>query len=56
MSPIITIPPAMMAYIQSEAERMHHGRIIIEINSDKPDRIDVKTEIHERFSSVVRAK
>lgn len=46
----IQIPDSLLTYILQEAERMHHGRIIIEINVDKPDKIDVITESRERFS------
>ena len=49
-----TIPDTLLAYIRQEAQRMHHGRIIIEINADKPDRVDVITENRERFTQVVR--
>ena len=46
----IQIPDSLLTYIVNEAERMHHGRIIIEINTDKPDKVDVITESRERFS------
>jgi hypothetical protein len=49
----IQIPDSLLTYIVNEAERMHHGRIIIEINTDKPDKVDVITESRERFSGRV---
>jgi hypothetical protein len=45
----VHLPDNLLAYIKQEAERMHHGRIIIEVNVDKPDKIDVITESRERF-------
>ena len=38
--------------IQAMARNIHHGRIIININTDKPDRVDVEVEYRERFRGV----
>lgn len=54
MSERPTIPQALLDYIRAEADRIHHGRIIIEINADKQNRIDVITETRERFSQAQR--
>lgn len=45
----VHIPDNLLTHIQEEASRVHHGRIIIDINSDRPDKIDVITESRERF-------
>jgi hypothetical protein len=38
----------LINYIVEEADRVHHGRVIIEINATS-DKIDVVTESRERF-------
>lgn len=47
----VHIPDNLLLYIRQEVARMHHGRIIIEVNVDKPDKVDVITEARERFST-----
>jgi hypothetical protein len=42
------IPENIVRHIQEEASRVHHGKIVIELNEDK-DKIDVVTEHRERF-------
>jgi len=42
------IPNNLMDYVKSEAKRVHHGKVIIEINQTS-DKIDVVTESRERF-------
>lgn len=46
----VEIPDNLINHIKSEAMRIHHGRIIIEINTDRPDKIDVITESRARFN------
>lgn len=38
--------------IRMVAQNIHHGRIIIEINTDKPNKVDVCVEYRERFDGV----
>lgn len=45
----VEIPQNLLNHIKDEAGRIHHGRIIIEINADKPGKVDVITESRERF-------
>ncbi len=47
------IPENILKYIADESERIHHGRIVIEVNADKPGRFDVVSERRERFVDVV---
>ncbi len=42
------IPENCIEYVKKEAKRVHHGKIIIEINETN-DKIDVVTESRERF-------
>lgn len=42
------IPNNLMDFVKSEAKRVHHGRVIIEINQTS-DKLDVVTESRERF-------
>lgn len=42
------IPGNLLEFIQSEAKRVHHGRIILEIN-ETSEKVDVITESRERF-------
>lgn len=44
------IPENLLAFIKTEARRIHHGRIIIELNATS-DKIDVITELRERFKT-----
>lgn len=46
----VEIPENLLQYIREECTRIHHGTIRIEINADKPDKIDVITEYRQRFS------
>lgn len=39
----------VLEHIKQEAERVHHGRIIIELNATA-NKIDVVTESRERFN------
>lgn len=43
------IPENILQYIKSEAENIHHGRIILEIN-ETSNNIDVISEGRERFA------
>ena len=43
------IPDSLIDYIKSEAQRIHHGKVIIEINQTS-DKVDVVTEHRERFT------
>jgi hypothetical protein len=45
----IYLSEELIAKVRQAAEGIHHGRIIIEINTDKPDRVDVLVEYRERF-------
>jgi len=45
----MTIPENLLDYVKSEAEKVHHGRIIIELNKTS-DKIDVIIESRERFN------
>jgi len=38
----------LVGYIKSEVKRIHHGRVVIEINASSK-KIDVVTERRERF-------
>lgn len=42
------LPDNLLRYIQEEAEKIHHGRIVVEINSSS-GKLDVITEVRERF-------
>lgn len=42
------LPDCVIDHIRSEAEKLHHGRIILELN-DTSDKIDIVTEGRERF-------
>lgn len=42
------IPEALISFIKEEATRVHHGKIIIEIN-ETAKKIDVITEARTRF-------
>lgn len=44
----MNIPNNLVDFIKSEAKRVHHGRIILEIN-ETSDKVDVITESRERF-------
>lgn len=45
----VIIPPNLLEHIRNECTQIHHGRIIVEINADSPNKIDVITESRERF-------
>lgn len=45
----VNIPDALFEHIRQVAKTIHHGRIILEINADKPQAIDVIVESRERF-------
>jgi hypothetical protein len=45
----VVIPENLLQHIKDEAKRIHHGRIIVEINADKPGKVDVITESRNRF-------
>lgn len=42
------LPENIIDFIKAEANRIHHGKIIIEIN-ETSDKIDVVVESRERF-------
>lgn len=44
----MNIPETLFTYIKEEASRIHHGRLIIELN-ETSNKIDVITETRERF-------
>lgn len=44
------IPANLWKHVQDEVRRVHHGRVIIELNKTS-DKIDVVTESRERFMS-----
>lgn len=46
----VEIPENLLQHIREECARIHHGQIRIEINADRPDKIDVITEYRERFT------
>lgn len=43
------LPKNILEYIEKEAEQIHHGRIILELN-DTLDKVDIIVENRERFS------
>lgn len=51
----VNIPDNLLQFIREEASRIHHGKIVIEINRDKPNKIDVVTEHRQRFQGITNA-
>ena len=45
----MNIPDNLLKYVQSEARRIHHGRITIELN-ETSNKMDVIVESRERFN------
>lgn len=45
----IHLSDSIIEHIRKAASEIHHGRIILEINADKADRVDVLVEYRERF-------
>ena len=46
----VEIPDSLLEYIREQARRIHHGTIRVELNVDKPGKVDVVTEMRERFN------
>lgn len=44
------LPENLLQYVQEEAARIHHGRIILELNATS-DKVYVVTEVREQFKS-----
>lgn len=48
----VKLTDEVLTSIRMVAQNIHHGRIIIEINTDKPNKVDVCVEYRERFEGV----
>jgi hypothetical protein len=39
----------VLANIKQVARNIHHGRIVVDINADRPDMVELRVEYCERF-------
>lgn len=45
----VVLSSEALAYIASKAATIHHGQIILDINADKPEKIEIQVIEKERF-------